>query len=73
MLDVAEDYDVTPGRNNAGEMSFTYFPESSVYKILNKLPTPKGTPQGNEAAAANSKPRRCSLAPDADTTGITLL
>jgi spore germination protein YaaH len=51
ILEVAEDYDVEPGRNKAGEMSYTYFPESSPYKILNSLPTPQGTRQGNEAAA----------------------
>ncbi len=49
--DVADEYNVEPGRNKAGEMSYTYFPESSVYKVLNSLPTPKGTRVGNEAAA----------------------
>lgn len=51
ILDIADEYDVNPGRNKAGEMSFTYFPETSVYKILNVLPTPAGTRKGNEAAA----------------------
>lgn len=51
ILEVAEEYNVEPGRNKAGEMSYTYFPESSPYKILNSLPTPAGTRQGNEAAA----------------------
>jgi spore germination protein YaaH len=49
--EVADDYNVTPGRNKAGELSYTYFPDSSPYKILNSLPTPKGTRVGNEAAA----------------------
>lgn len=51
ILEVADDYNVEPGRNKAGEMSYTYFPESSPYKVLNALPTPKGTTKGNEAAA----------------------
>jgi spore germination protein YaaH len=51
ILEVAEEYDVEPGRNKAGEMSYTYFPKSSPYKVLNTLPTPKGTTKGNEAAA----------------------
>lgn len=51
MLDVAKKYKVTPGRNAQGEMSFTYFAESSPYKVLNALKTPKGTPKGYEAAA----------------------
>jgi spore germination protein YaaH len=51
MLDIADEYKVTPGRNAHGEMSFTYFPESSPYRLLNGLETPKGTPKGYEAAA----------------------
>jgi spore germination protein YaaH len=51
MLDVAKEYKVTPGRNAHGEMSFTYFPDSSPYRMLDKLATPKGTPKGYEAAA----------------------
>lgn len=51
ILEIADEYDVEPGRNKAGEMSYTYFPKSSVYKVLNALPTPKGTRTGNEAAA----------------------
>lgn len=51
MLDVAKTYKVTPGRNAQGEMSFTYFAESSPFKVLNALATPKGTPKGYEAAA----------------------
>lgn len=51
MLDVADDHDVTPARNAYGEMSFTYFPKSSPFRLLNSLPTPAGTPKGYEAAA----------------------
>lgn len=50
-LDIAEEHDKEPGRNKAGELSFSYFPESSIFKILESLPTPPGTSKGNEAAA----------------------
>jgi spore germination protein YaaH len=39
------------GRTEGGEAVITYFPEDSVYKIFNQLPTPAGTPKGYEAAA----------------------
>lgn len=48
-LEIAEDEEVTPGRNAAGETSFTYFPAG--YEILDVLPTPEGTRAGFEAAA----------------------
>ena len=51
ILDVAKEYKVTPGRNKAGEMSYTYFPKSSFFKVLSALPVPLGTQKGNEAAA----------------------
>ena len=51
LLDIADQYDVTPGRNKAGEMSFTYFPDSSPYRVLKALPVPEGTRKGHEAAA----------------------
>jgi spore germination protein YaaH len=50
-LDIAEEYDIEPGRNSAGEMSFTYFPKESIFSILDVLPVPEGTQEGNEAAA----------------------
>jgi spore germination protein YaaH len=50
-LAIADEYEVTPGRNQAGEMSFTYFPEESIFSILEVLPVPEGTQRGNEAAA----------------------
>ena len=50
-LEIAEEYDVKPGRNKAGEKSFSYFPEDSVFKVLNALPVPEGTRNGFEAAA----------------------
>jgi hypothetical protein len=32
-------------------MSFTYFPKESIFSILDVLPVPEGTQEGNEAAA----------------------
>lgn len=51
LLDIADTYDITPGRNKAGEMSFTYFPQTSPYRVLSVLPVPEGTRKGHEAAA----------------------
>lgn len=44
-------YNVLIGRTAGGEAVITYFPEDSVWKIFNQLPTPAGTPKGYEAAA----------------------
>ena len=44
-------YDSPIGRTEGGEAVITYFPEDSVWKIFNQLPTPEGTPKGFEAAA----------------------
>lgn len=44
-------YNVPIGRTAGGEAVITYFPEDSVWKIFNQLPTPAGTPPGYEAAA----------------------
>jgi spore germination protein YaaH len=44
-------YDVPIGRTAGGEAIITYFPEDSIWKIFNQLPTPAGTPKGYEAAA----------------------
>lgn len=49
--DIADDYDVTPSRTAGGELSFTYFPKSSPFHILEALPVPQGTRTGFEAAA----------------------
>lgn len=51
LLDIADEYDVTPGRTDGGELSFTYFPDDSPYRVLEALPVPKGTRKGGEAAA----------------------
>jgi spore germination protein YaaH len=44
-------YNVPIGRTAGGEAVITYFPEDSIWKIFNQLPTPAGTPKGYEAAA----------------------
>lgn len=51
ILELSEKYDVPIGRTQADEAVITYFPEDSVWQILNQLPTPEGTPKGFEAAA----------------------
>lgn len=51
ILELSEKYDSPIGRTEAGEGVITYFPEDSVFTILNQLPTPSGTPKGFEAAA----------------------
>ncbi|MCA9366451.1 hypothetical protein KC722_02625, partial [Candidatus Kaiserbacteria bacterium] len=48
---LAKKYKVEPGRNQAGELSFSYFPEDSAFRILEVLPVPKGTRPGFENAA----------------------
>ncbi len=51
MRDVAKEYKVTPTRNNAGEMSFSYLPKDSTVKFPSSLKIPKDTPKGNIVAA----------------------
>lgn len=51
ILELSEIYDAPIGRSAGGEGVISYFPEDSVYKVFNQLPTPKGTPKGYEAAA----------------------
>jgi len=49
--ELSKKYDAPIGRTAGGEAVITYFPEDSVWKIFNQLPTPAGTPKGYEAAA----------------------
>ena len=51
ILDIAKEYKVTPSRNKAGEMSFTYLPKSSKVKLSKSLSIPKDTPKGNIVSA----------------------
>lgn len=48
---LAEEYAVNPVRNQAGELSFTYFPEDSPFRVLNVLPVSADIPEGHRAAA----------------------
>lgn len=49
--ELAEKYEVEPGRLASGELGFSYFPEDSPFRLLYALPVPEGTPTGMEAAA----------------------
>ncbi len=49
--ELAKEYKMKEGRSVGGDAVVSYFPKGSPYEILNKLPTPKGTPRGYEAAA----------------------
>lgn len=52
LLDVAKENKVTPTRNAAGEMSFSYLPKSSSHvKLTSSLKIPKNTPKGDIVAA----------------------
>ncbi len=52
LLDVAKENKVTPTRNAAGEMSFSYLPKGSSHvKLTSSLKIPKNTPKGDIVAA----------------------
>lgn len=51
MLDIASDYNVKPSRNSAGEMMFTYIPQSSTLQLSRTLKIPKKTPSGEIVSA----------------------
>jgi spore germination protein YaaH len=49
--DFADDIDIEPYRNNAGELSFTYFPDNSPFgRLAGGYTVPRGTPEANKAA-----------------------
>ena len=51
MEELAAIYNVTPSRGASGEMVFTYFPNTSPYRVLTALPVLEGTPTGFANAA----------------------
>jgi spore germination protein YaaH len=51
IMELSKKYKSPVGRTEGGEAVISYFPEDSIWTILNSLPTPKGTPKGYEAAA----------------------
>lgn len=51
ILELSEKYNSPIGRTEGGEAVISYFPEDSIWRIFNQLPTPEGTPKGFEAAA----------------------
>ncbi len=51
MLDLAEENNVEPSRNSAGEMAFSYFNKGATPKLPKNLKIPKDTPPGLKAAA----------------------
>jgi spore germination protein YaaH len=51
ILDVAKEYKVTPTRNSAGEMGYTYLHKDSKVKFAKSLKIPKDTPKGLLVAA----------------------
>ena len=51
ILDIAKQYRVTPTRNKAGELGFSYLPKSSNVKLKSSLDIPKGTKKGDIVAA----------------------
>ncbi len=52
ILDLAKEKKVTPARNSAGEMSYSYLPTASSHvKFTSALKIPKNTPKGHKVAA----------------------
>ncbi len=51
-MDFADQMNIKPLRNSAGELSFSYLATTSPYsKMLQHYPVPRGTPDANKAAA----------------------
>ena len=50
-IQTADEYNVKPSRNKAGEISYSYIPSESNLKLSSKLKIPKNTPSGNKVAA----------------------
>ena len=51
ILDIAKKHRVTPTRNKAGELGFSYLPKSSKVKLTSSLDIPKDTKKGDLVAA----------------------
>jgi spore germination protein YaaH len=51
LRDLAREHRVTPSRNAAGELSFSYLPKDSPVRLSSRLRIPKGTPSGDVVAA----------------------
>ena len=51
MRELSRQYETGRTRAASGEMVFSYFPDTSPFRVLTALPVPAGTPRGYENAA----------------------